>query len=294
MIKSITFTGEKGYITEEKHLSYLIGKKFEFVPDKINILFGENGSGKTTILKALGGYCLTTDGWTNPYMFEPLDIFPLFDDLSKEDEQKALEDKIFKTMGNKADIEWDGIPVYYHNFEKRLLNSTGHFGDLGGSVFRSSMDELRFHLNKNNISNGEMSIDIFSKVVGNLKRAITLDDLYEGYDKKIAYLNDRWQNCYRIQKEYLYSKLSSDITDSTNTILLDEIDKSNSITNVLVLFMKILPALRKKKKLQIIAVSHSPIVLSNLVYGDKKNYNVISMNEEYTEQTINLLKGIKF
>ena len=242
----------------------------------------------------MGGYCLTTDGWTNPYLFEPLDFMPILEDLTEEEYKKCLEDKICETMRNSADIEWDGVPVYYHNFEKRLLNATGHFGDLVGSAFQTSMDELTFHMDKNRISNGEMSMGILGKVVTNLKKTITLDDLYVDYEKNITYKNDKWQLCYRLQKDYLYSKLSSNIANSMNTILLDEIDKSNSITNVLFLFKKVLPVLRKKKNLQIIAVSHSPIVLSNLVYGDKKNYNVISMNEEYTEKTINLLKGIKF
>ena len=93
MIKSLTFTGEYGYISEKlpitskrymgrgkncqrknkknqhiitQHwLKNLLDRTFHFEPNKINLIFGPNG--KTTILKALGGVAGTTDGYAQLY-----------------------------------------------------------------------------------------------------------------------------------------------------------------------------------------------------------------------------------
>ena len=48
----------------------LVGRKITFEKDKINVLFGPNASGKTTIIKTIARYCLcgdtnNCDGYTN-------------------------------------------------------------------------------------------------------------------------------------------------------------------------------------------------------------------------------------
>ena len=50
----------------------LLGKHIEFVPDKINVLFGENASGKTTIINSLSALCNVSDGWSE--MVTPSDF----------------------------------------------------------------------------------------------------------------------------------------------------------------------------------------------------------------------------
>ena len=54
----------------------LLGKKFVFEPHKINVIFGENAAGKSTIIKALAAYCQcgaadNLDGWTNVDFVNP-------------------------------------------------------------------------------------------------------------------------------------------------------------------------------------------------------------------------------
>ena len=112
MLKSLTFTGGEGYITEPAYktvlrkkykdwtdedveadikrrkengerlrhyvredyyierkagkknphlIKNLLNRTFEFSGDKINVLFGPNASGKTTIIKTIAKYCLCGD-----------------------------------------------------------------------------------------------------------------------------------------------------------------------------------------------------------------------------------------
>ena len=63
-------------------------KTITFDPDKINVIFGPNGCGKTTILKAIANVCLcgdknSMDGYTNPYHLNPLCINGKLDDETK-------------------------------------------------------------------------------------------------------------------------------------------------------------------------------------------------------------------
>lgn len=177
MVKSLTFTGEYGYISEkipepccsvrgfyinrecpdwdrfneeelqkiekykkeyaewEKHkndynnpilVKNLLNRTFEFEPNKINLIFGQNASGKTTILKAIGGNAGTTDGYAK--LLNPLGIH----DFGEKASLESFKRNLTKTMGNSAIIEWDGTPIYYDNFANR--NSYGSLGDLAGSV----------------------------------------------------------------------------------------------------------------------------------------------------------------
>ena len=65
------WVADKKYYDENKGqfinpaAKYLIGRTFEFQPGKLNIIFGPNGCGKTTILKAIAGTAgIAGDGMT--------------------------------------------------------------------------------------------------------------------------------------------------------------------------------------------------------------------------------------
>lgn len=318
MIKSLTFTGESGYLSERykkpvkpkkadytrgysrtryeddmkeyeelleiynKHKgeykcpcsSDLIGRKVEFT-DGINIIFGYNGSGKTTIIRALAGYA-GIDGDGFPRYIEPLRYCDW-------DEKYDVESYIKRLMNNSADIEWDGNPIYYHNFEYLKDKSCGIIGGLTGGILNNIGEEMAFHLIKGKLSAGQMC----RYMQGKLERIASDKRTLAEHIRLNRSANNIWRLAEKNQNEY-FSRFPNFNKECPVTLLLDEADKSLDILSELVYFNKVLPYLHNEYGSQIIAVSHSPIVLGL----NKKDYNIISINDKYTEMCLEQLKLI--
>ena len=133
----------------------LVGKEFSFEDGKINVLFGPNASGKTTVLRGIAGECLTEDGFTalrTPtefgFLVEKYDVGKVIDRLKK----------------NTAYVQWDGAPLYYDNFAWRKEQSYGSFGGLVGSVLGSMGEEIEYHLACGRASSGQHAVYILNKI----------------------------------------------------------------------------------------------------------------------------------
>lgn len=292
MIKSIKFTGkskEKNYIQKNEVLKKtLAGKTFKFSSDKINVLFGPNACGKSTIIKALAAYCMcgndlkTQDGLTSYRKIEPIEYG--FGDDKKTNE--ALLEIIRKTAGNEMKVDWDGGFVYNNNFGARRSCA---FGDLSGSIFDEN-DELLYIMNKDKSSLGQQSIMFINKITQlctGLKEPFKM--MEADYLKTITHINSAWETAYRLSYEYIKRHQTSD--DAQLTVLLDEIDKSLDINNIILLYTKLLPVLIEKYNIQVILVSHSPVILSDAIFNNPA-YNIISLDEKYTETVRENLKKI--
>lgn len=270
----------------------LLKRDFTFAPDKINILFGPNGSGKTTILKTIAKYCLcgedhSCDGFTNIMNIQPLDYGCFLDDDKNKYSYDTFLDELNKKT-NRATIEWDGAPVYYENLAGR--HQTGSIGDLAGAMFQSTGDEVLYHINKGQISQGQHSIYLLNQLINVCKTIPTRDSYKETLETIKRKSPDVWFPCAKNGFDYINS-----FGDGTGrmTLLLDEVDKSMDMENVLLLYKEFLPTLMKKYNLQIIIVSHSPLMLTNIIQ-DSDNYNFISLDKKYTKEMKKLFNGVKF
>ena len=75
--------------------------------------------------------------------------------------------------------------------------------------------------------------------------------------------NDRWVSMFNAnirRLERIYGE--SEHQNLKNTFMFDEMDKSMDIMNVAFLYGELLPALVKRFGVQIIIVSHSPLILT--------------------------------
>jgi len=341
MIKSITFTGERGYIGErwtekdkpakpkktdcryrkysfethrdvvddekfnddmerykEEMKTYrkvknqykvscseiLVGRKFEFASDKINLIFGPNASGKTTIIKGIAAHAFCKDGFSS--FVRPIDFRIGFGEKRAPEKYTA---ELLNLIGNTSSVvEWDGSPIYFHNFDNRP--NYGSIGDLQGSIIENTAEELMYIMDKNQQSAGQTMFYQFHKLAGMMSRNVTYDDLlnkpYGKYGKSDK--DNPWRLAYDAQEAYYRSFPMAYNPNGQNTYLFDEIDKSMDILNIHALYASILPGMMKKYNKQIIIISHSPIVLSDEVYNSDK-YNFISMDEEYTEKCRKIL-----
>ena len=277
---------DKGYLN--KHLiNNLIGKKFELSGNKINVFFGPNASGKTTILKTLAAYCMCgTNGMTSLNNFEPLD-FGLFN--GKYDKE-GIESIMLKSAKNKANVDWDGYPVFYANFRP----STTIDDYVGSIVDDGNGSTLNYIFNKNRMSFGQNTIYMINRIVRIMEQMCDFDSFSKGMEESVRSkdrANSVWKECF--ESTYKYWKGMVTDESSKPTILLDEIDKFLDIINVIGLYTKCLPSVIKKIDCQMVIVTHSPfIMIDSKVMRD--TYNIISLDEKYTENVKKELKKIKF
>lgn len=264
----------------------LVGKQFTFDDNKINIIFGPNGSGKTTIIKSIGAVALTTDGFSK--IHEPLEFRNWGSLESKYDPQNIVED----ISKNTSIVEWEGNPIYYNNFEETLSNRRGNFGDIQGSIINNIEEEIIYRLSVDEkASAGEKSAYVFNKII---KIASAKKSLEEIIMPKInSYLNSNiaWATAGQHQLDY-FKQFKNFSVQSPITLLFDEVDKSLDISTVVNLYTYIFPLMAEKFGCQIITVSHNPLILSDKICGDKDKYNIISMDENYTKESINLVKSL--
>jgi predicted ATPase len=281
MIKSIKFTKRDkkyNYIGENPVLlTNLYNRKFKFADKKINVLFGPNASGKSTIIKAIAAHCLcgedtrVQDGLTNFKKYNPTD-YGLFEDRTKEKFLNLID----KTAGNIVNVDWDGGFVYNDNFSSRRSVS---IGDLCGGVIDDIGEEIQYILGKGQISMGQNSIYLINKLTQICTKQFSIDDVDKLFEKEYKRVNDAWGNTWKLAYDYIKEKHTDD--NASLTIMLDEIDKSLDINNVIMLYTEVLPKLVQKYNVQVILVSHSPIILSDKIYNNP-DYNIISLDKEYT------------
>jgi len=274
---------------------FLVDRKFNFEPGKINIIFGANGSGKSTIIKAIAGAASCGDGYTqfnDPSAFR----YSITWDEMSESERYSNEEFLKVLEGRKkntAQVEWDGSPVYYHNFGETVERAGSIFGELMNSgIINSAEEEIMFILGGKEISAGQKAAWIFNKLVKVISGNISLKDIVAPFMDKVKNADSTWKSAYQVQYDY-YSNLPNFSKISEKTVLLDEIDINLDIETVHRLYMEVLPRLVNKYGDQIIAVSHSPIILSKDIM-ENPMYNVISIDESYTNDAKNILKNLNF
>ena len=263
----------------------LIGKKFQFDDKKINIIFGSNGCGKSTILKAIAGKALIDDEYSK--FFQPLDFPGWFDDG-----RFAVDKKISELSMNTAKVEWTGNPVYCNNFSNTLRNGGMMIGSIQGSILGDLSDEIFYRMNmEKRASDGQKAAFVFNRIVKIASGRKSLKEVLKPYEKKFLEGNVTWERCGRNQLEY-FQQFEDFDKECPTTIVLDEVDKSLDIITVSMLYREILPMIVEKTGCQIITVSHNPLILSDKIAGNKDMYNLISLDEDYTERARNTIQEL--
>ncbi len=227
-------------------------KRFEFKPG-INILFGPNGCGKSTILRTLKAYCGigTGGGWTffNDHMKLASDNFPMaYWGLTPS-----------RCM---ADVGWDGTPSFFNDGDIKVNDTFFYMSDRqSDDGITSDGEQLETLAEKP--SSGQYRIKKFNRVF-NMIRDIptyTKSDIPANY-KTSTCLNELkyWNSLSRIGPQ---------------TILLDEPERALSIALQRKVFYDVIPQF---KDLQLIIATHSVFCL-NL-----KDVNFIEFEPGYIKE----------
>lgn len=256
MITRLKFTD--GYATKLKCCQ----KEFHFERG-VNILFGDNGTGKSTILKTIAGYGLTKNGWTN--IEYPISACREDGGLFGKNEKEPSIDYLISSLteGLKADNDLNGAVFidYGKSEDGDYRNANMGFG-AGTLSFAGNIIRRFDNANK---STGEI-------------RKNDLKSLYETLSYRWCipeekYLDEEKSEYWREGKKFVRDYLVKVITSDVNTLLFDEPEMNLSVKATIKFYQNLVGL---SKYYQIIVASHYPLVLFN------PDYNIISMSENYT------------
>lgn len=265
----------------------LIGKTFNFEPGKLNIIFGPNGCGKTTILKAIAGNAgIVGDGMTRPG--DPLEVFGWGDN---KESIEAVAKRIEKLKENTADVVWDGNVVYYDNFAHTFKQGNSFIGELQGTALSSFSDEIIFRTSGSRTNAGRKAMWLLGNVLEYQKKGLTIKKIFEPFLESKKY-NDIWRKSYKTQDKY-FQQFENYDKEVPMTILFDEPEVNFDIMTVWNLYHNVLPAICEKTGAQIITVSHSPIVMCEDIIKNE-HVNLVSLDENYTKSVKELLQTMQF
>lgn len=226
------------------------GKEYTFT-NRVNVIVGENGCGKTTLLNMLRAY------------------LAVYQDECGKGEYNSVLHKVYDWVNEKLH---DGADVY----ADYRLNTFSTFAaeDRDPNVALESFKRFGEHYELSTMSKGQ-------------KTTYALITLFEMMFSKDAKLTFDYKSTFGDCQPYMdyIDKHRVLESDNTWTILMDEPDNSVDMEKIMELY-GILS--KPKDKVQIITVLHNPFLIAKL--SQIKSVNMIEMSEGYIDKIRNQIK----
>jgi hypothetical protein len=221
-------------------------KTFEFRPG-LNILFGPNGCGKTTLLRVTAAFVGCYErGWSKPVADsgKPHTVVPYPRRFS------------LAAPGHcEAEVDWDGVPGMLHTVDLPR-------GDMFSDVEEEFDEQLAAVMT--NPSAGQLVVSMINKLKGVGRNIPDITDrtrtiFMGGESVQRDHVNSLWAEYIDAFTDYVVSVRASGRKLGPVTVFIDEPDKALSIPNQHVLWTRALPGLAES--CQVVAASHSPFAL---------------------------------
>lgn len=256
MIKSFQF--KTGFVMGYDHLK---DREFHF-NDKFNILFGNVGSCKSTMLKTMAAYCgISTGGWST--ISEPSQL--AYNDVSHFPYcyRNLTPSKI------DASVEWDGTPTFYNDSEALGKNdNTWFFSNAKQSSDGITTEAEQMDILASKPSSGQYRIHKINKIMKVIQNPPNLIHIP-------PYINNK--TLAQLEVDYIKSLPRN----GKITLLLDEPEKALSIPKQVELFDVLM---KLSDNFQLIIATHSPFILSY------KKANIIDVTPGYVKECKGLIK----
>jgi energy-coupling factor transporter ATP-binding protein EcfA2 len=262
------------------HINYIDGyplelpciqnKTFEFTLG-INILFGPNGCGKSTIIKTLKSYCgIKRGGWTQ--VSDPLELGTFY--VGRMHEAKPLPHAYHVYAPGKATaiVGWDGFPAFFNDGDIKV-SETFFYQNVGQSEDGITTEAEQLEALALKPSSGQYRIQRINKVISMLGAPPTIEE--------VERIPDRLQQKDYAKQEVNYWR-SLGRRSNKYTVILDEPERSLSLPKQQKLLCEIIP--QEMKNYQVIIATHSIFALM------MKNVNIIDMESGYVEECKELIK----
>ena len=246
-------------------LPYVGNKIFNFT-DGVNLLYGPNGCGKSTLIKTLKGYSgIKTGGWTHPSAPNEIGI-------GRGGGHDFPHCYSTYTPANcKANVVWDGTPSFFNDGDIKIneLLFFYNFKQFDDGI--TDPHDLEKQL-KEFPSAGQYRLNKINKVINLIKQGPPK------YDMDANTKHPDKLDVVFAKREFQFWKYINDLYIKTfgkgkNTILLDEPERSLSHAKQKELFLKIIP--NEFKDYQVIIATHSLYSIFT------PNANIIEMETGY-------------
>lgn len=249
MIKSVTIKKDKDSVIYDCWGA----RTFKFT-DGVNIIFGQNGCGKSVLMDTIARYLSIADGrgWTT---------FLTPHDVAGWNFDKKIKDYLGVIESNKKHgfikMDWDGVPAYKSEVQRDEMQMLTNLMQ-GGAREELSLSEA-IALKTSNGSSGEKVNHFLSRLL-----KMQTPDIAKFYGRG----NDTWKFYGEMLPEYIKNLPR----DGKPTLLMDEPDKSLDFATQRIFWEKFVDEL--SKKYQVIIVTHSVFALARIGDNiiDKDNY----------------------
>lgn len=234
---------------------------FEF-HDGLNVLFGPNGCGKTSLLKMLKAYCgIPNDkaGWSR-----------ISDPISLGTQSKSHFPYAYRQYSpghSDCIVLWDGTPSFYNEGNINLDQWAWFTHNSILSEDGMTTEQEMFDYMAERPSSGQFRIKKLNKLFNMLKKPPSLTNVHPDMPDQ------------RAEVEYIKSLNPT----GRITLLLDEPERALSLPKQVELF-KLLE--EKSSEYQIIIATHSPFVLYDL------KGKIFDLHKGYVDECINIIDSL--
>lgn len=270
MIHSVKFTD--GFPLDIKSMydenKTVLDQTFEFKPG-LNVIFGPNGCGKSTLINAITTHGLTVNGWSN-INIGPFQMERGFN--PNGDDDYSIRNYFERRMKCIAEVDIDG-PVYFVNPGVTENEHDGYRdGQNLGDNTLSVAAELVLRMEKSTRSTGEFCMSHQGQILTNLMDgtwSFNPDSIRNMYEYRKDMANSNWAACAKVVYDYASTTV---LKGGAPTIVLDEPEEHLSFEIAVGLFQNIIPTLIKRGY-QVIVATH--FILAPFMVKDT---NVISID----------------